>query len=81
MFLLCFQTSVAVRFSYQVLDEADRLLTPTFSSDLAELFRALPEQRQTSLFTATMTNSIDAIAAVPPKPGKEKPFIHRMTTA
>ena len=70
---------VDLRFSYQVLDEADRLLTPTFSSDLAELFRALPEERQTSLFTATMTNSIEAIAAAPPKPGKGRPFVHTIS--
>ncbi|KAF7977647.1 hypothetical protein HWV62_3068 [Athelia sp. TMB] len=66
------------RVKFLVLDEADRLLTPTFAPDLAHLFSALPKERQTCLFTATLTPSIDAIASAPSRPGKEKPFIHRM---
>ena len=65
--------------SHQVLDEADRLLTPTFSPELSYLFDVLPKERQTCLFTATLTPSIEALAAAPPRPGKQKPFIHRMT--
>ncbi|TCD70415.1 putative RNA helicase [Steccherinum ochraceum] len=67
------------RIKFLVLDEADRLLTPTFAPELSYLFEVLPKERQTCLFTATLTPSIEAIAAAPPKPGKEKPFIHRMT--
>lgn len=63
----------------QVLDEADRLLTPTFAPELSYLFDVLPKERQTCLFTATLTPSIEAVAAGPPRPGKERPFIHRMT--
>jgi ATP-dependent RNA helicase DDX49/DBP8 len=61
------------------VDEADRLLTPTFASELSHLFAVLPKDRQTSLFTATLTPSIDALANAPPRPGKQIPFIHRMT--
>ena len=63
----------------QVLDEADRLLTPTFSEDLAHLFQVLPTERQTCLFTATLTPAIESLAAAAPRKGKEKLFIHRMS--
>ncbi|KAJ7700028.1 P-loop containing nucleoside triphosphate hydrolase protein [Mycena rosella] len=64
---------------FLVLDEADRLLSPTFAPELSHLFGALPKDRQTCLFTATLTPSIEALAAAPPRPGKDKPFVHRMT--
>ncbi|KAF9055122.1 DEAD-domain-containing protein [Hymenopellis radicata] len=67
------------RIKFLVLDEADRLLTPTFAPELARLFSVLPRLRQTCLFTATITESIENIAAATPQPGKQKPFIHRMT--
>ncbi|KAG6860993.1 hypothetical protein C0995_005013 [Termitomyces sp. Mi166 len=67
------------RVKFLVLDEADRLLTPTFSDELAHLFKALPRDRQTCLFTATLTPSIEALANAPPRSGKQKPFIYRMT--
>ncbi|THH29136.1 hypothetical protein EUX98_g5043 [Antrodiella citrinella] len=67
------------RVKFLVLDEADRLLTPTFAPELSYLFEFLPKERQTALFTATLTPSIEALAAATPRPGKEKPFIHRMT--
>lgn len=66
------------RLRFLVLDEADRLLTPTFSSDLSYLFSVLPKERQTCLFTATMSPSVTAIAEAPPKPGKDRPFLHLM---
>ncbi|KAJ7068212.1 P-loop containing nucleoside triphosphate hydrolase protein [Mycena amicta] len=69
------------RVKFLVLDEADRLLNPTFAQELAHIFGALPKDRQTCLFTATLTPSIEALAAAPPRPGKERPFIHRMTHA
>ena len=62
----------------QVLDEADRLLTPSFAPELAYLFEAIPKDRQTCLFTATWTPSIEKIADAPPKPGKQKPYVHRI---
>jgi len=61
----------------QVLDEADRLLTSSFTSELSFLFNLLPRDRQTCLFTATITPSIESLADDPPKPGKEKPFVYR----
>ncbi|KAF9462588.1 DEAD-domain-containing protein [Collybia nuda] len=67
------------RVKFLVLDEADRLLTPTFSPELSHLFSALPKDRQTSLFTATLTPSIEALADVAPRPGKRKPYVHRMS--
>ncbi|KDR83799.1 hypothetical protein GALMADRAFT_133209 [Galerina marginata CBS 339.88] len=69
------------RVKFLVLDEADRLLTPTFSPELGYLFNVLPKQRQTCLFTATLTPSIEILAEAPPRPGKQKPFIHRMQEA
>jgi ATP-dependent RNA helicase DeaD len=37
-----------------VLDEADEMLDMGFADDLDEIFGALPEERQTALFSATM---------------------------
>ncbi|KAJ6515949.1 P-loop containing nucleoside triphosphate hydrolase protein [Mycena sanguinolenta] len=67
------------RVKFLVLDEADRLLSPTFAPELSHIFGVLPKDRQTCLFTATLTPSIEALAAAAPRPGKEKPFVHRMT--
>ncbi|KAI0347106.1 DEAD-domain-containing protein [Trametopsis cervina] len=67
------------RVKFLVLDEADRLLTPTFAPELSYLFEAIPKERQTCLFTATWAPSIEAIAEAPPKPGKQKPFVHKIT--
>ncbi|KAF8842294.1 DEAD-domain-containing protein [Paxillus ammoniavirescens] len=65
------------RVKFLVLDEADRLLTQTFAPELAYLFDTLPSDRQTCLFTATLTPSVETLASVGPKPGKLKPFFHR----
>ncbi|WVR07019.1 hypothetical protein IAU60_004058 [Kwoniella sp. DSM 27419] len=61
-----------------VLDEADRLLTPTFAPDLAYLFSQIPPKRQTCLFTATVSEAIMELANRPPAAGKEKPFVYRV---
>ncbi|WP_426317895.1 DEAD/DEAH box helicase [Pseudoduganella sp. R-43] len=45
-----------------VLDEADRMLDLGFAADLDLLFAALPVERQTLLFSATMPESIRAMA-------------------
>jgi len=45
-----------------VLDEADRMLDLGFAADLDLLFAALPAERQTLLFSATMPDSIRAMA-------------------
>ncbi|WVQ99398.1 hypothetical protein IAU59_006531 [Kwoniella sp. CBS 9459] len=61
-----------------VLDEADRLLTPTFAPELAYLFSQIPPKRQTCLFTATVSEAMMELANKPPAPGKEKPFVYRV---
>ncbi|KAF8913846.1 P-loop containing nucleoside triphosphate hydrolase protein [Gymnopilus junonius] len=66
------------RVKFLVLDEADRLLTSTFSPELSYLFNTLPKQRQTCLFTATLTPAIENLAEAPPRPDKQKPFVYRM---
>ena len=40
------------------MDEADRLLDPSFEEDLEVIFDALPSKRQTLLFSATLTDSL-----------------------
>ncbi len=45
-----------------VLDEADRMLDLGFAADLDLLFSVLPAERQTLLFSATMPDSIRAMA-------------------
>ncbi|KAI1786697.1 P-loop containing nucleoside triphosphate hydrolase protein [Ganoderma leucocontextum] len=69
------------RVKFLVLDEADRLLTPSFAPELSYLFETLPKERQTCLFTATLTAAVERVADAPPKHGKQKPFIHRMTAS
>ncbi len=49
------------RVSCLVLDEADRLLEPSFEPELAALLGALPAQRQTLLFSATLTPAVAAL--------------------
>jgi ATP-dependent RNA helicase RhlE len=55
----------AVRFERLqalVLDEADRMLDLGFARELDALFRALPERRQTLLFSATFSNEVRQMA-------------------
>ena len=65
------------RVKFLVLDEADRLLTSTFASDIKTIFAALPAERQTGLFTATLTPTIEALATATPRPGKKAPVMFR----
>lgn len=44
-----------------VLDEADRMLEDGFSDELSEIIRSCPTSRQTMLFSATMTDSVDEL--------------------
>lgn len=41
-----------------VLDEADRLLEESFAEALGECLEVLPKERQTALFTATITEEV-----------------------
>jgi ATP-dependent RNA helicase DDX49/DBP8 len=53
----------------QVMDEADRLLDNSFAEDLEVIFETLPSTRQTLLFSATMTESLNRLKElVPSKP-------------
>ncbi|BFZ54232.1 Putative RNA helicase [Savitreella phatthalungensis] len=67
------------RCKYLVLDEADRLLDPCFADAIATCVALLPEQRQTLLFTATVTDAIRDLAKRTPKPGKQPPFLHEVS--
>jgi ATP-dependent RNA helicase DDX27 len=44
-----------------VIDEADRMLEVGFSQELNEIIKNCPKKRQTMLFSATMTDSIDEL--------------------
>ncbi len=46
---------------FLVLDEADRLLDASFVKDLTFIINKLPSQRQTLLFSATMTANLDRL--------------------
>ncbi|CAM9967492.1 unnamed protein product, partial [Laminaria digitata] len=49
---------------YLVLDEADRLLAPTFQAELRCIAEALPRSRQTLLFSATMTSNLEDLESL-----------------
>ncbi|KAG7101014.1 ATP-dependent RNA helicase DBP8 like protein [Verticillium longisporum] len=74
------------RIRFVVLDEADRLLdgagTGSMLPAVEECLSALPPpaQRQTLLFTATITPEVRALKDMPPKPGKEPVFICEVDT-
>ncbi|EJD03915.1 DEAD-domain-containing protein [Fomitiporia mediterranea MF3/22] len=44
-----------------ILDEADRMLSDGFADELKEIIQACPTSRQTMLFSATMTDDVDAL--------------------
>jgi ATP-dependent RNA helicase DDX27 len=52
-----------------VLDEADRMLEDGFADELNEILTTLPKSRQTMLFSATMTSSVDRLVRL----GMDKP--------
>jgi ATP-dependent RNA helicase DDX27 len=47
-----------------VLDEADRMLEAGFADELNEILTTIPNSRQTMLFSATMTSSVDNLIRV-----------------
>lgn len=49
-------------FDFVVLDEADRLLEGTFLEDLEFIFKKIGDYEQISLFSATITKDVEAIA-------------------
>eukprot|EP00834_Sanchytrium_tribonematis_P005043 NODE_282_length_10822_cov_1.088035.p3 type:complete len:599 gc:universal NODE_282_length_10822_cov_1.088035:814-2610(+) len=52
-----------------VLDEADRMLSEGFKKELDEIIKFTPRNRQTMLFSATMTDDVDELVRV----GLDKP--------
>ncbi|CAG8637304.1 3596_t:CDS:2, partial [Paraglomus occultum] len=66
------------RLRFLILDEADRLLSPTFANDLSIIFDNIPTKRQTLLFTATMTDSILALGSEEDE--KKKPFVYQVNS-
>jgi ATP-dependent RNA helicase DDX27 len=52
-----------------VLDEADRMLEEGFETQLNEILSTIPKSRQTMLFSATMTSSVDNLIRI----GMDKP--------
>eukprot|EP00746_Dinoflagellata_sp_MGD_P034386 gnl/MRDRNA2_/MRDRNA2_182164_c0_seq1.p1 gnl/MRDRNA2_/MRDRNA2_182164_c0~~gnl/MRDRNA2_/MRDRNA2_182164_c0_seq1.p1 ORF type:complete len:531 (+),score=110.92 gnl/MRDRNA2_/MRDRNA2_182164_c0_seq1:109-1701(+) len=58
-----------------VLDEADRMLQPTFEEPLGQVLSAIPKERQTLLFSATVTKTIEALGDRLKAQGKELLFI------
>ncbi|KAF3188315.1 nucleolar DEAD-box protein required for synthesis of 60S ribosomal subunit [Orbilia oligospora] len=55
-----------------VLDEADRMLEDGFADELDEILKTLPKSRQTMLFSATMTDSVDKLVRVGVHPYKTR---------
>ena len=55
---------------FKVLDEADRLIEDDYSEQLEAIFKVLPKKRQTLLFSATMTESLEKLNEV----ALNKPF-------
>lgn len=68
------------RVKYLVLDEADMLLTETFSNDLATCIGSLPpkQKRHTLLFTATITDQVRALQNTPVQDGKLPLFCYEV---
>jgi ATP-dependent RNA helicase DDX49/DBP8 len=59
------------KIKFLVLDEADRLLEDNFGKQLQTIFSVLPKQRQTLLFSATITDTIKQVQSI----SERKPFL------
>ena len=64
------------RFSFKILDEADRLLEDNFGDQLQTIFNKLPKKRQTLLFSATITDTIKKLQEL----STNKPYIYESQT-
>jgi len=47
-----------------VMDEADCILEEGFADELNEIINTIPKSRQTMLFSATMTDSVDKLTRI-----------------
>jgi hypothetical protein len=54
----CIKNSDISFLSYQVLDEADKLLNDEFEKSIDEILNVIPRERRTYLFSATMTKKV-----------------------
>ncbi|PVV03815.1 hypothetical protein BB560_001704 [Smittium megazygosporum] len=63
------------KIKFLVLDEADRLLTDTFAPDMSVILESLPKERQTLLFTATITSAVYQYYSRKKEAGNE-PFVY-----
>lgn len=52
---------------FLVLDEADRLLGGRFDKQIETIFNALPKERQTLLFSATMNDTLEKVRMITKK--------------
>ncbi|XP_037070606.1 probable ATP-dependent RNA helicase DDX49 [Pollicipes pollicipes] len=52
------------KVKFLVLDEADRLIAGRFDDDLATIFGALPQRRQTLLFSATCNDTLRQLEGI-----------------
>lgn len=57
-------------FDLLVLDEADRLLDPNFQPDLQRILDAVPKERRTGLFSASVSEAVNELVRV----GMRYPF-------
>ncbi|XP_073249201.1 probable ATP-dependent RNA helicase DDX49 [Porites lutea] len=62
------------RIKFLVLDEADRLLDPSFGDDLQVIFDNVPSERQTLLFSATLTDTLQELRELSPN----EPFYYEV---
>jgi len=53
---------ISISPKFVILDEADEMLDMGFLDDIKEIFRYLPQERQTLLFSATMSKEIKKLA-------------------
>lgn len=67
---------------FLVLDEADRVLSDSFSKDVLRCLSVLPDasKRQTLLFTATVTDAVRSLKNKQPAQGKPPVFMHEVET-
>ncbi|KAL6655008.1 hypothetical protein ACP70R_005834 [Stipagrostis hirtigluma subsp. patula] len=50
------------RLKCLIIDEADRILEQNFEEDMKQIFKRLPQDRQTVLFSATQTQKVEEFA-------------------